>query len=1578
MPHLRSGFTPPVRHVSSGSTVAYQVLGDWRDDEGDPLTVTDASASLGQVTATDDGLITYAAPVVAADTVVTITYHVTDGLSAPVAGQLDLTLLGRGDITEYPAVAVPDAAEIAVGQATVLDPLLNDIPGADPLHPGAQLILAGPVAQLTGLDVTTDVGTGQLTLTALQPGIYSLTYQDAFGSAPLAQGQILVSARTTTGAPAPPVTTPSAVLLRGQMASTVDVLSGDYDPSGGLLTVVGATAPAGVQVAVVDGEWLRLVATTTALVGQQIVEYEVTNGETDPVEGQVTVTWLAAPPPAPPVAPTMYATVRAGDETDVPVLQGATDPDGEPLTLVPGAVTISPAGTGAASSQGGQLRYAAPLPASVTGVLVVDVGYQVADTSGESTTGEVVVTVNPDDSAHDAAPVPGEVDARVVAGGTVTIPIPTTGVDPDGNSVAVGGVVIPPQLGRVLAVEASSITYQAYPLSHGTDTLTYQVENGSGLTGEAEVRIAVTPPALVPPPVAVDNSVIAAPGSSVTVDVLANDIIAAGDNVTIEPLSRTNATVPPGAALVGNDLQVTAPTGAEPLVIAYGITDGSASSVAHVTVRAQVGYVTPPVAIDDYPPAPAAGATTITVDVLANDYDPASTTSDLTVSQVFSPAVEIVNNRLVIPVETDPRSVAYQVRTPGGATAVAVVHVPGAAGGPTLRVGGTIQVPATGSVVVNINDYITDLRGQVQLVSSSGVYTTPQPGLASQPDTYKSLSLSAQGGYTGPGALTVDVTDATTSNDPHALTATVTIPVQVGPSTPVLRCPTTPIQVTEGGTPVSLNLPSVCAVWTPTANGAASLTFTSKWATAQPSGVSLAWGDAAHQDMVVTAASSAEPGSTGDITVGISGTSATPSTISVVVVAAPLPTVAAITVPAVETGHTASVDVSQDVTSPLADPRILVVEVDQTSGQTVPTPRISGSVVQISPQPGTHGTMTFAVQVTDVPGRADRTVTGEMTLQVLDAPGAATDLQGDVGNQQVALSWVAATDNGSPIDYYVVSVAGGTSTDVAGTSYTWPGLTNGTTYQFTVTAHNQVGLSTTSVTGSFMPQSAPSATGAVTATPGDSQVSLTWTAANPNGRAIDSYLITVNPAPQSGSALQTVSGTATSYTFSGLDNNVGPYTFTVTAHNALGPGPPTQSSAVYTYGTPATPAAPTAQAAVSPDQTTTTITVSWPAVSLCNDAQPCASYVVTPLINGSAGQTVTETSACSGSQFCATFPSLANNGDKYTYTVQNVNREGEKSAASAPSAPPIAADGVPGQISDLAAGAENQALGVSFTLPASHGASLTNVFYYADGSDSIVVDGSWSNPGSPGQGVNETITGLTNGVTYSVTVDACNEAGECGSGSNTAVSMPYGPPYAPLVNAVASGDSITYSWSGGGDNGLAVASYVVYIDGAQTTWSSSPNQVTYSCGTTHSIYARVLDTANQESAASNTVSATTQTCIPPPPPQTATVSEGAEDTSYSGCSSSACHLIDVTVSGFAQGTYTVWYSSDCAGHTDTVCDGYGQGGENFISETIKVGANGDGSSASAVFGYPGANVWVNVGAKWPDGVQSNKVNWSAT
>lgn len=539
------------------------------------------------------------------------------------------------------AVAMSDAAEVVVGQSEVLNPLLDAIPGADPLDPSAKLTLAAPVGGLSGLTVSTDLANGQVTVTAQQSGIYPLSYQAAFGSAPLSKpAQILVDARPPDNALQEPVTTPAVALLRGQLPTTVDVLTGDYDPLGGLLTVVGATAPSGIEATPVDGGWLQLVATTPRLAGQQIVDYRVTNGRTPPVEGQVTVTWLPPLPPSPPVAPTIYATVRAGDEADVPVLSSDADPAGQPLFVVPGSVSTPDAG--AASIDGGELRYAAP--AVVNASEQVEVTYIVMDAASESTTGLVVLTVNPSDAAHDAAPVPGEVDARVTAGDTVIIPIPTSGVDPAGDSVSVSDITNPPELGRVLSLQANSITYQAYPLSAGTDSFSYEVETSSGLTGEATVRIAITPPEQPPAPIAVDKTVVAAPGATMLVNVLAGDIIAAGDNVSVEANAR----------LIGNSdlLRVTAPLAQQPpAVVTYGITDGSSSSLAEVTVRSQTGYKTPPVAVDNYPAPPVAGHTSITVPVLANDYDPVGNSEDLSVTQVFGQGVvRTADNQLVIQV----------------------------------------------------------------------------------------------------------------------------------------------------------------------------------------------------------------------------------------------------------------------------------------------------------------------------------------------------------------------------------------------------------------------------------------------------------------------------------------------------------------------------------------------------------------------------------------------------------------------------------------------------------------------------------------------------------------------------------------------------------------------------------------------------------------------------------------------------------------------------------------------------------------------------------------------------------------
>jgi hypothetical protein len=235
-----------------------------------------------------------------------------------------------------------------------------------------------------------------------------------------------------------------------------------------------------------------------------------------------------------------------------------------------------------------------------------------------------------------------------------------------------------------------------------------------------------------------------------------------------------------------------------------------------------------------------------------------------------------------------------------------------------------------------------------------------------------------------------------------------------------------------------------------------------------------------------------------------------------------------------------------------------------------------------------------------------------------------------------------------------------------------------------------------------------------------------------------------------------ISGSQTSLTWSGLSDHVGPYSFTVEAHNGVGPSPiSVQSNPVYAHGLPNSPSAPTASGQVSTDQTSTTVVVSWAAISDCNDAQPCARYVVTELRNGNVVTTDPTTGACSGGgSLCATFGPITNDGTFYTYTLAAVNQEGQTSTAGAASSPPVPAVGAPSQISDLTAAPGDMTINLTFTVPASHAMSIASVKYTATGASSP-VSASWSSPGASGQNVPEVIPGLVNGVTYSVTVSAC-------------------------------------------------------------------------------------------------------------------------------------------------------------------------------------------------------------------------------
>jgi hypothetical protein len=187
-------------------------------------------------------------------------------------------------------------------------------------------------------------------------------------------------------------------------------------------------------------------------------------------------------------------------------------------------------------------------------------------------------------------------------------------------------------------------------------------------------------------------------------------------------------------------------------------------------------------------------------------------------------------------------------------------------------------------------------------------------------------------------------------------------------------------------------------------------------------------------------------------------------------------------------------------------------------------------------------------------------------------PGTPTAVSATAGNASASVSWTAPANGNSTITSYTVtpyigSTAQPTTTvtgNPAPATASVSGLTNGTSYTFTVTATNAIGSGPASANSNAVTPTAPNPpavpTG-VTATAGSGSVSLTWTAPANNGATITSYTVT----PSSGAPL-TVTGSPApaNATVTGLANGT-TYTFTVSATNSAG------TSAASGFSNPATP-----------------------------------------------------------------------------------------------------------------------------------------------------------------------------------------------------------------------------------------------------------------------------------------------------------------------------------------------------------------------------------------------------------------------
>jgi large repetitive protein len=196
-------------------------------------------------------------------------------------------------------------------------------------------------------------------------------------------------------------------------------------------------------------------------------------------------------------------------------------------------------------------------------------------------------------------------------------------------------------------------------------------------------------------------------------------------------------------------------------------------------------------------------------------------------------------------------------------------------------------------------------------------------------------------------------------------------------------------------------------------------------------------------------------------------------------------------------------------------------------------------------------------------------VAGSAAYVYTDRPATPAAPTATAGVTSATVTWVAPASNGSPITGYIVTpfrngvAQTAQSFDASTTTRTLTGLTAGASYTFTVAAVNALGTSAASPpSAAVVPYTTPGQPVITAATAGDSSATLTWTAPANGGSAITGYIIT----PYIGAVAQTpqtFTGTGTTQTATGLTPGTA-YTFTVTAQNLAGPGPPSAHSALVT------------------------------------------------------------------------------------------------------------------------------------------------------------------------------------------------------------------------------------------------------------------------------------------------------------------------------------------------------------------------------------------------------------------------------
>lgn len=1391
--------------VDAGGFVEHAVLADFADPDGDDLLLVGASADPAAGTARfrQDGVLTFTAD---GGTLgrTQVTVQVSDGTNV-VDGVVEVDVRAAGSV---PPRIDPVHAVTYVGQEVTLRPL--DAVRSGSAEP-ARLAAVGEVA---GATIVPDLQQGTFTFRAARSGPFYVQF--VVTAAPQqATGLARIDVLEWPEEALPPVAVRDVAYLPAGGEVTVDPLANDEDPAGNVLVVQRVDVPdgSGLEVALLEHRYVQISARRT-LDAPVVLDYQVSNGAASAV-GQIVVQPVA--PNAsqqPPVVPNVEVRVRTGGVVTIPVLEGASDPDGDELTLLRQLPEPLAEGQGLLFVSGDVLRYQAPdQPITARATFAVE------DATGNVTAATVTVRVHESDPTTKSPPRPRDVVARVFEGETVRIPIPLVGIDDDGDGVTLLGQASAPTLGRVTATGPDWLEYESFAGSTGTDTFTYAVEDWVGQRAVATVRVGVAPrPTQASTVQARPDEVTLRPGQRVEVRVLANDLASGAGELTLEEI----VDMPEGldAEVAGRRIALTAPDEAGVLLVVYRVADsrgGTDTGVLTVTVDPDAP-VLPPVARDVTVPAiDTLGRTEVRVDVLEVAQNPSGPTSDLEVGVPTShrDVAQVTDEGdVVVTLADQAQTVPYVLvnRTDRSASAYAFITVP-ALGffPPQVRPRAPeLRVAAGEQLRIDLGEQVQVAPGRTARIADAGQVTAVNADGSALVDGDETLLFRPREGYVGPASISVLVTDATGAGDETARTSLITLPITVyalddypptfGPAA---------LDVGQGDAARAVDLLS----FTTGPEGPATVEdgYTYRITSPPAPGFTVALDGS---DLRVSADASTPRGTTAqvEVTIGYGRAGSMTAVVDLAVVAStqPLATVRAWDVPDGVQGQTTSVPVLDDAYNPFPGSPLTV------TGATVETPgagtaSATSSSVAVRPADDFVGQMSVRYRVRDATGDPAREVEGRVTVRVRGVPATPVPPRvGEVRDRTVVLSWTAPDSRGEPItEYRVTASPGGRTYACASTTCTIDELQNDVEHTFTVEARNAVGWSEPSASSApARPDAVPDAPAAPSLEFGDRALTATWSAPTSTGSPISSYTLEITPAPASGPAVVTTP--TTSYRFTGLTNGTA-YTVRVRAQNRA-PDP----SAWSPSSAPQTPAGvPDAPSTLAAQRVETSlgrqITVSWSAPAANGD--PVQAYEL--VIAGGPDRTV----QLGADQTSYAFQD-ARNGVPYTFSLRAKNKAGWSATSSAQAQ----TYGLPDAPTGLSASAPvgEGYVDLSWTAASGNGARVDKyVVVVSDGQRIDVTSGTSAQ-----------IRTLTPGREYSFSVIATNAQGE-GPPSGSATATPTGTPGTPSVSP----PTVTAT----GDWGRPVQ--------VRAAWGASPSNAPAGVTVTYDV---VVQAAGQSSTATTT------------------------------------------------------------------------------------------------------------------------------